>query len=204
MRHRADANAAPGADPGGKHARRAFRCPHRRRRYLRDRGRLLPSGTLSIPGATRSWKGRGDLGGTWGLFRYPGVRSDSDMFTLGYSFRPWNQAGAIADGAGLLELPAGDRPGVRHRPPYPLPASSPVRGSWSSGPARWTIEAGIGEGRRAGPMYDLRFPVSCAAATTTMNRATCRLRRPRGLPGAAGPSAALARGPRLPPAVRMW
>ncbi len=42
------------------------------------------------------------IGGTWDLFRYPGVRSDSDMFTLGYSFRPWDEAQAIADGPSIL------------------------------------------------------------------------------------------------------
>src|SRR5271167_1258398 len=42
------------------------------------------------------------IGGTWDLFRYPGVRSDSDMHTLGYRFRPWTQAEAIADGASIL------------------------------------------------------------------------------------------------------
>ena len=41
-------------------------------------------------------------GGTWDLFRYPGVRSDSDMYTLGYSFRPWPGAKAIADGPSIL------------------------------------------------------------------------------------------------------
>ncbi len=40
------------------------------------------------------------LGGTWDLFRYPGIRSDSDMYTLGYRFKPWTDAKAIADGAG--------------------------------------------------------------------------------------------------------
>lgn len=48
-------------------------------------------------------EGRPDLGGTWDLFRYPGVRSDSDMHTLGYSFKPWNDAKAIADGPAILE-----------------------------------------------------------------------------------------------------
>ncbi|HEX5811590.1 MAG TPA: NAD(P)-binding protein, partial [Pseudonocardia sp.] len=42
---------------------------------------------------------RAAIGGTWDLFRYPGVRSDSDMFTLGYAFRPWTTTTAIADGA---------------------------------------------------------------------------------------------------------
>src|SRR4030095_6593953 len=42
------------------------------------------------------------IGGTWDLFRYPGVRSDSDMFTLGYSFRPWTETKPIADGPSIL------------------------------------------------------------------------------------------------------
>ena len=47
-------------------------------------------------------EGRSAMGGTWDLFRYPGVRSDSDMHTLGYSFRPWQDAKAIADGPAIL------------------------------------------------------------------------------------------------------
>src|ERR1700727_39217 len=42
------------------------------------------------------------IGGTWDLFRYPGIRSDSDMFTLGYAFRPWEDSKAIADGPSIL------------------------------------------------------------------------------------------------------
>src|ERR1700678_2407067 len=42
------------------------------------------------------------MGGTWDLFRYPGVRSDSDMYTLGYTFRPWREPKAIADGPSIL------------------------------------------------------------------------------------------------------
>jgi len=48
-------------------------------------------------------EGRECLGGTWDLFRYPGVRSDSDMYTLGYRFKPWEQPKAIADGASILK-----------------------------------------------------------------------------------------------------
>ena len=47
-------------------------------------------------------EGRGAMGGTWDLFRYPGVRSDSDMYTLGYRFRPWTDPKAIADGPAIL------------------------------------------------------------------------------------------------------
>jgi monooxygenase len=50
---------------------------------------------------TRSWSPAGAIGGTWDLFRYPGVRSDSDMFTLGYPFRPWTGPKSIADGASI-------------------------------------------------------------------------------------------------------
>jgi monooxygenase len=48
------------------------------------------------------FEARDAIGGTWDLFRYPGIRSDSDMFTLGYPFRPWKEAKAIADGPSIL------------------------------------------------------------------------------------------------------
>ena len=51
------------------------------------------------PGKTYAiLESRGAIGGTWDLFRYPGIRSDSDMFTLGYAFRPWQDSKSIADG----------------------------------------------------------------------------------------------------------
>jgi monooxygenase len=80
------------------------------------------------------------IGGTWDLFRYPGVRSDSDMFTLGYSFRPWNEGAAIADGPSIRqyvretarEHGVEDKIRFQHRV---------VRADWSSEEARWTVEA---------------------------------------------------------------
>ena len=48
-------------------------------------------------------EGRSALGGTWDLFRYPGVRSDSDMHTLGFKFKPWSNPKAIADGPSILD-----------------------------------------------------------------------------------------------------
>ena len=55
--------------------------------------------TRKRPGTTyRILESRDTLGGTWDLFRYPGVRSDSDMYTLGFGFRPWDGKHAIADG----------------------------------------------------------------------------------------------------------
>src|ERR1700679_3018087 len=47
-------------------------------------------------------EGRETIGGTWDLFRYPGIRSDSDMYTLGYAFKPWTRAKAIAVGPSIL------------------------------------------------------------------------------------------------------
>ena len=61
---------------------------------------------LKTQAPTRSYailEGREQSGGTWDLFRYPGIRSDSDMYTLGYSFRPWTHAKAIADGPSILK-----------------------------------------------------------------------------------------------------
>ena len=46
---------------------------------------------------------RDAIGGTWDLFRYPGIRSDSDMYTLGYDFKPWSSDKAIADGPAIRE-----------------------------------------------------------------------------------------------------
>jgi cation diffusion facilitator CzcD-associated flavoprotein CzcO len=91
-------------------------------------------------------EGRGDLGGTWGLFRYPGVRSDSDMFTLGYCFRPWKGARAVADGPAILNYlrETAQEFGIDRR----IRLRQRVRSaSWSSGQARWTVEAEVGERR---------------------------------------------------------
>lgn len=89
-------------------------------------------------------EGRERSGGTWDLFRYPGVRSDSDMFTLGYSFRPWSDQKAIADGPSILnyiretsaeyDLDKEIRYGHRVR-----------RAEWSSETSKWTVEVEGGE-----------------------------------------------------------
>ena len=91
---------------------------------------------------------RDTIGGTWDLFRYPGVRSDSDMFTLGYRFRPWTEAKAIADGPSILDYvqataaEAGIEKHIRfgHRV---------RRASWSGEQARWTVEAELPGGETA-------------------------------------------------------
>src|SRR6476646_8797199 len=78
-------------------------------------------------------------GGTWDLFRYPGIRSDSDMFTLGYRFRPWREAKAIADGPAILRYirETASAYGIDDHIRYGRRA---VHASWSSADARWTVD----------------------------------------------------------------
>ena len=78
------------------------------------------------------------MGGTWDLFRYPGIRSDSDMFTLGYSFHPWKEAKAIADGPAILKYihETASEYGVEDKVRYGHRA---VRAQWSSEDSRWTV-----------------------------------------------------------------
>jgi monooxygenase len=85
-------------------------------------------------------EGRDAIGGTWDLFRYPGIRSDSDMYTMGYSFRPWTNPKAIADGPSILGYirdTAQDAGIDRHIRFHHWVA----RAEWSSDDARWTVEA---------------------------------------------------------------
>src|SRR6516164_10395864 len=84
---------------------------------------------------------RGELGGTWDLFRYPGIRSDSDMHTLGYSFRPWQGEKSIADGDSILQYikdTAAESRVDRHIR-FNLRVTS---ADWSSADSRWHITAG--------------------------------------------------------------
>ena len=91
---------------------------------------------------------RGAIGGTWDLFRYPGVRSDSDMHTLGYSFKPWRARKAIADGSSILAYvcEAAREHGIEKQIRYGHRLRS---AHWSTADAFWTLEvervAGEGE-----------------------------------------------------------
>jgi monooxygenase len=80
------------------------------------------------------------IGGTWDLFRYPGVRSDSDMHTLGYRFRPWTQAKVMADGPAILRylLDTAAEAGIDRRIRL---GHRVLRAAWSTSDARWTVEA---------------------------------------------------------------
>ena len=95
------------------------------------------------------------MGGTWDLFRYPGIRSDSDMHTLGYSFKPWREAKAIADGPSILKLRA------RRPPPSTASTSTSATGTWRRS-ARLVERGRRLDGRGA-----------CAADTGETVRFTC-------------------------------
>lgn len=122
--------------------------------YLRER----------CPGARFAMlEARQALGGTWDLFRYPGVRSDSDMFTLGFSFRPWTSDQAIADGGKILDylkdtareegLDSAIRYGHKVR-----------EARWDSGIARWTldVEHTHADGRQETQTLTCRFLFMCS------------------------------------------
>ena len=83
---------------------------------------------------------RDAIGGTWDLFRYPGIRSDSDMHTLGYSFRPWEAAKSIADGPSILSYikETADEYGVTDKIRF---GHRVVNADWSSDQTRWQVTA---------------------------------------------------------------
>jgi cation diffusion facilitator CzcD-associated flavoprotein CzcO len=82
---------------------------------------------------------RNAIGGTWDLFRYPGIRSDSDMYTLGYNFRPWRDAKAIADGRSILKYvrDTARENGIDKKVRF---HHRVTRAEWSSRDARWIVE----------------------------------------------------------------
>ncbi len=113
------------------------------------------------PGKTYALlEARAAIGGTWDLFRYPGIRSDSDMYTLGYSFKPWTQAKAIADGPAILDYvreTARDYGVERH-----IRFNHAVtRANWSSSDALWTVEAEVGP-ERAPVRFTCNFLFMCS------------------------------------------
>ena len=151
MAQRVKTAALPGRQKRwSRHGRGARRRRHRRRRPFRiDAGYHLqaycPNKSYAILEA------RDAIGGTWDLFRYPGIRSDSDMYTFGYSFRPWQSDAAIAEGAAIrsniretAEAYGIDRKiRFRHRV---------TRAAWSSAAAQWTLEVERGEARKPATM----------------------------------------------------
>jgi cation diffusion facilitator CzcD-associated flavoprotein CzcO len=99
------------------------------------------------------------IGGTWDLFRYPGIRSDSDMHTLGYRFRPWTEAKSIADGPSILRYvrQTAAEAGIDSRIRFNHRA---LAAEWSSEEARWTVQAQRGEGETVTLSCDFLFVCS--------------------------------------------
>src|SRR5690242_5040450 len=88
-------------------------------------------------------EGRDAIGGTWDLFRYPGVRSDSDMYTLGYRFRPWRDNKAMADGRSILNYIRDTA--AEYHVDKDIRYDHRVRTvSWSAQDTRWTVTAEAG------------------------------------------------------------
>ncbi|MEZ4402935.1 MAG: NAD(P)/FAD-dependent oxidoreductase [Kofleriaceae bacterium] len=90
---------------------------------------------------------RDAIGGTWDLFRYPGVRSDSDMYTLGYTFAPWPSDRALADGPAILDYvcATASAHGIDRHIRF---GHRVRRASWSSAARRWTVEVDAADGPR--------------------------------------------------------
>ena len=107
---------------------------------------------------------RAAMGGTWDLFRYPGVRSDSDMFTLGYSFKPWTDAKSLADGPAIRDyiVETAVEHGLDHQVRY---GHKVLRADWSSADARWTLtieQASDGAGPARLSRISCSFLLTCS------------------------------------------
>ncbi len=103
-------------------------------------------------------EGRDTLGGTWDLFRYPGIRSDSDMFTYGYDFKPWTDKNCLATGDKILSYlhEAADENGIKERIRF---GHNVKNLSWSSETATWTIEVEV-KGKTK--LIETRFILGCS------------------------------------------
>lgn len=104
-------------------------------------------------------EGKARMGGTWDLFRYPGIRSDSDMHTMGYAFKPWKNPKAIADGGAILDYirETADENGLTDRILF---EHKVVGAAWSSADSRWTLQIEHGDGSRS--ELTCGFLFSCA------------------------------------------
>jgi monooxygenase len=105
-------------------------------------------------------EGRAEIGGTWSLFQYPGIRSDSDMYTFGYSFRPWRGAKAISDGASILTYlrDTAREHGVHQHIHFQRRV---VSAAWSSSEARWLVEVEVGTAKET-TRYSCQFLYICS------------------------------------------
>ncbi len=136
---------------------------------------------------------RDDLGGTWDLFKYPGIRSDSDMFTLGFRFKPWRSAQSIADGASIKAYikEAADENGIDKHIRF---GHRVVAADWSDADNRWTVTV-----ERDGEQSTIQcaFVIACSGYYDYDEGYTPEFPGMARLPGHDRPPAALARGSRL-------
>lgn len=119
-------------------------------RYLAKR---LPGKSFAILEA------KARMGGTWDLFRYPGIRSDSDMHTMGYAFKPWKNVKAISDGQSILDY-IKETAAENRLTDKILYEHRVLAADWSSDTARWTLTIGRGDGSTA--TLTCAFLFSCA------------------------------------------
>src|SRR5580698_7380491 len=126
----------------------------------------------ALPGKTYAiLEARDSIGGTWDLFRYPGVRSDSDMHTLGFPFRPWDADQSIVGGADICNYirDTATEFGIDRKIRL---GHKVVRASWSTPEARWTVEARVkADGRIV--RLSCNF-LTCAAVTMTTTKVLAR------------------------------
>jgi monooxygenase len=113
----------------------------------------LPNKTIAI------LERRERLGGTWDLFRYPGVRSDSDMYTFGFNFRPWRDVQVMADGGSIRQYIAETAAefGIDDKIHYGLKV---VSADWSSPESRWTVTS-LHEASGETCTYSCNYLISC-------------------------------------------
>ena len=114
------------------------------------------------PGKTYTvLESRAALGGTWDLYRYPGIRSDSDMHTLGYSFKPWKASKSIADGPSILEYvnETADEHDVRKHIRFNRRLAG---ASWSSEDACWTLDVVATDGSAESEPITCSFVLMCS------------------------------------------
>ena len=104
------------------------------------------------------FESRNSIGGTWDLFRYPGIRSDSDMHTLGYNFKPWRESKTIADGGSILKYvrETAEEYNVKEHIRY---NHAVKKAHWSSEKAIWTIEVATESGTI---IYSCNFLLMCS------------------------------------------
>ena len=110
--------------------------------------------TQAPPGTTYTvLEGRNDLGGTWSFFKYPGLRSDSDLHTFGFQWMPWKENRAIADGASIIAYlkTCAAKTGIDKRIRY---NHRVVSANWSSNTWKWTLQVD-GHGQRT--IFQARF-----------------------------------------------